>query len=114
MRFEIPSRYRHFRKVVVRYARWDLRRVDLVDPLSGAILSRIYPLDRGGNADGRRASLDPDGDETSDEDDQSGTPSVDSELPPLLKKILQEYSATGMPPAYLPKKPDSQKEGETS
>jgi hypothetical protein len=26
-----------------------------------------------------------------------------SELPPLLKKILQDYSATGMPPAYLPK-----------
>ena len=25
------------------------------------------------------------------------------ELPPLLKQILQEYSATGMPPAYLPK-----------
>ena len=27
------------------------------------------------------------------------------ELPPLLKRILQEYSATGMPPAYLPKTP---------
>ena len=25
------------------------------------------------------------------------------ELPPLLKQILQEYSATGMPPAYLPR-----------
>ena len=25
------------------------------------------------------------------------------ELPPLLERILQEYSATGMPPAYLPK-----------
>ena len=32
VRFEIPGRYRHFRKVSVRYARWDLRRVDLVDP----------------------------------------------------------------------------------
>jgi hypothetical protein len=31
-----------------------------------------------------------------------------SELPPLLKKILQDYSATGMPPAYLPKTPPSQ------
>jgi hypothetical protein len=27
------------------------------------------------------------------------------ELPPLLKRILAEYSATGMPPAYLPKNP---------
>ena len=24
------------------------------------------------------------------------------ELPPLVKRILAEYSATGMPPAYLP------------
>jgi general secretion pathway protein A len=30
------------------------------------------------------------------------------ELPPLLKRILQAYSATGMPPAYLPKTPRSQ------
>ena len=35
------------------------------------------------------------------------------ELPPLLKRILQEYSATGMPPAYLPKTPPSQN-GEAS
>ncbi|HJS95595.1 MAG TPA: DDE-type integrase/transposase/recombinase, partial [Solirubrobacteraceae bacterium] len=31
VRFEIPARYRHFREVAVRYARWDLGRVDLVD-----------------------------------------------------------------------------------
>jgi hypothetical protein len=30
------------------------------------------------------------------------------ELPPLLKRILHEYAATGMPPAYLPKTPASQ------
>jgi hypothetical protein len=30
-------------------------------------------------------------------------PRKDGELPPLLTRILQEYSATGMPPAYLPK-----------
>jgi len=35
------------------------------------------------------------------------------ELPPLLKRILAEYSATGMPPAYLPKLPDPKK-GEES
>jgi len=114
MRWEIPSRYRHFGKVTMRYARWDLRRVDLVDPLSGAILCPIYPLDRSSNADGRRGTLDPNEDQTLDEDGQSGTQPTDSELPPLLKKILEEYSATGMPPAYLPQKPNSKKEGETS
>jgi hypothetical protein len=35
------------------------------------------------------------------------------QLPPLLKKILEDYSATGMPPAYLPKTLPSQN-GETS
>lgn len=53
VRFEIPGRYRHFRKVSVRYARWDLSRVDLVDPRSGTILSPLYPLDRKANADGQ-------------------------------------------------------------
>ena len=28
---------------------------------------------------------------------------VPAELPPLLQQILAEYSATGLPPAYLPK-----------
>jgi hypothetical protein len=105
IRLEIPSRYRHFRDVLVRYARWDLGRVDLIDPHQGTILARIYPLDRSANADAQRAPLDPDKNETPSE--ESGTQRSDTELPPLLKKILEEYSATGMPPAYLPKKPDS-------
>ena len=46
VRFEIPARYRHFREVAVRYARWDLGRVDLVDERSGTILAPIYPLDK--------------------------------------------------------------------
>ena len=28
--------------------------------------------------------------------------SSSGELPPLLKQLLAEYSATGLPPAYLP------------
>jgi putative transposase len=99
VRFEIPARYRHFREVTVRYARWDLGRVDLVDSRSGTVLAPIYPLDRTANADGRRAAIEP---------GSAAMPSperrrVAGELPPLLKSILQEYSATGMPPAYLPK-----------
>ena len=61
VRFEIPARYRHFREVTVRYARWDLGRVDLVDQHSGTILAPIYPLDKTANADGRRALVEPDG-----------------------------------------------------
>lgn len=99
VRFEIPARYRHFREVTVRYARWDLGRVDLVDEHSGAILAPIYPLDRSANADGRRALVEPDGMDAPAADSRR----QDGQLPPLLKSILQEYSATGMPPAYLPK-----------
>ena len=110
MRFEIPGRYRHFREVAVRYARWDLGRVDLVDQHSGAILAPIYPLDKSANADGRRALFEPDcTDVPADDGQRKG-----GELPPLLKRILEEYSATGMPPAYLPKTPPSQNGEEAS
>jgi transposase InsO family protein len=108
-RFEIPARYRHFRDVVLRYARWDLGRIDLVDERSGTILSPIYPLDRTANADGRRSVIEPDASDVPADDGERPR----NELPPLLKRILAEYSATGMPPAYLPKKPHPQK-GEPS
>ena len=115
VRFEIPARFRHFRNVVVRYARWDLRRVDLVDPQSGTILASIYPLDRAANADGRRSAIGLDRGPDDDEPDDglaASTPDdggPDKPLPPLLKRILDEYSASGTPPAYLPKKRDSGK-----
>jgi putative transposase len=110
VRFEIPARYRHFREVFVRYARWDLGRVDLVDERGGTILAPVYPLDRSANADGRRALVEPDGMDAPPEECRRKK----SELPPLLKKILQDYSATGMPPAYLPKTPPSQNGEEAS
>jgi transposase InsO family protein len=107
VRLEIPARYRHFRELTVRYARWDLGRVDLVDPKSGLILAPIYPLDKGANADGRRAVVAPDGRDVPPED----TPCRDGAVPPLLKQILAEYSAVGLPPAYLPKTPRSRTGG---
>jgi putative transposase len=109
VRFEIPGRYRHFREVAVRYARWNLGRVDLVDQHSGAILAPIYPVDKSANADGCRALIEPNGGDMPLDDGRR----KDGQLPPLLKKILEDYSATGMPPAYLPKTPPSQN-GETS
>jgi hypothetical protein len=104
VRFEIPGRYRHFREVAVRYARWNLGRVDLVDPRGGTILAPLYPLDKSANADGRRALFETGGGAVP----ARGGPRKDGELPPLLKRILEEYSATGLPPAYLPKTPNPQ------
>jgi putative transposase len=100
VRFEIPARYRHFREVTVRYARWDLGRIDLIDGRSGTVLAPIYPIDKAANAGGRRAAIEPAGTEVPQPQEPRRTT---GELPPLLKQILQEYSATGMPPAYLPK-----------
>jgi hypothetical protein len=119
VRFEIPARLRHFREVVVRYARWDLRRVDVIDPHRGTILSPIYPLDRTANADGCRRIVEPgrgDDDEPDAGASAASTPDdggPDKPLPPLLKKILDQYSASGTPPAYLPKKPRPKKGNES-
>ncbi len=103
-RFEIPSRYRHLERPVVRYARWDLCAVELVDPHTLALLCPLYPLDKAANADGRRRTLTPGPSQL----DRAPGP-ASTELPPLLRKLLAEYAATGLPPAYLPlPSPDSE------
>jgi transposase InsO family protein len=105
VRFEIPARYRHFQDVVVQYPRWDLGQVDLVDPRERTVLTRLRPLDRTANADGRRAVIASQPGEVPTDD----RPQSRAELPPLLKQILAEYSATGLPPAYLPKNSSTKK-----
>lgn len=96
VRFEIPSRYRHFETVFVRYPSWDLSMAWLVDRKTGIKLSRIYPQDKAKNADGRRRYIGPVTDmPVSEQKPQS--------IPPLLRKIIADYAATGLPPAYLPK-----------
>jgi len=42
----------------VRAASWDLSHVHLADPKNGAILCRLFPLDKHKNAQGKRASRD--------------------------------------------------------
>ncbi len=92
-RFEIPSRYRHLSDIRLRYARWDLSRVDLIDPHSGAILCPVYPIDKVANAQGLRCVLEP--------VSRSPQPPAGG-IAPLLKKMIADYAATGLPPAYLP------------
>jgi hypothetical protein len=67
-------------------------------------LAPIYPLDRQANADGRRPAIPSEPASQTEDSPQPG-----DELPPLLKDILNQYRASGLPPAYLPKKPDPQK-----
>ena len=56
-RFEIPSRYRHIERPQVRYARWDLRAVELIDPHTLISLCPLHPLDKTANASGQRRAL---------------------------------------------------------
>jgi len=93
-RFEIPARYRHLSTVHLRYARWDLTRVDLIDPRSGAVLCPVKPLDKSVNSDGQRRRLTP---VTADL-----SPLPPSGIAPLLRQQIADYAATGLPPAYLP------------
>lgn len=93
-RFELPSRYRHLSEVHLRYARWDLSRVDLVDARSGAILCPVRPLDKAANADAQRRPIEP--------TDTAPRAAPASGIAPLLKQMIADYAATGLPPAYLP------------
>ena len=96
-RFEIPSRYRQLTDLRLRYARWDLTRVDLIDPHSGAIFCPVHPIDKAANAEGIRRVFEP----------ISHSPKPPSRgIAPLLKKMIADYAATGLPPAYLPTPPE--------
>jgi hypothetical protein len=94
-RFEIPSRYRRLDEIHLRYARWDFSRVDLIDARSGQVLCPLRPLDKAANADALRRLVDPATTDTSAMPAAAG-------IAPLLKKMIADYAATGLPPAYLP------------
>jgi hypothetical protein len=96
-RLEIPNRYRHLAQVSVRYARWDLSAVDLIDPRTGQVLCPLYPLDKTANADGRRRVVEP-----APAGIATPVATTGESLPPLLAQYLRDYAATGCPPAYLP------------
>ncbi|NEV65446.1 IS481 family transposase, partial [Thiorhodococcus minor] len=94
IRLEIPARYRALETVHLRYARWDLAHVDLVDPHSGVILAPLHPLDKAANAGEPRRALTPAAPATQ--------PSPPSGMAPLLRALIAEHAATGLPPAFLP------------
>ncbi len=95
-RFEVPSQYRHLTYLNIWYARWDLSRVLMVDPHTKRVLCMLYPQDKSANASGMRRAL-----------EQSEKPPLETTqepgMAPLLKDLIAQYAATGLPPAYLPK-----------
>lgn len=95
-RFEIPVQYRHLAQLCVAYARWDLDNVHLWDERNDLPLSRILPLDRARNADGRRKGV-----PGTARRPVQGAP--DRRTPPLLQQLMDKQAYTGVPPAYLAK-----------
>jgi hypothetical protein len=108
VRFELPSRYRHVEKVTVRYSAWDLSHVYLADGRRGQVLSRLYPQDKQKNADGLRRSKEP----IVGSPESAPAPSS-GEMAPLLRKLIAEYAAMGLPPAYLSKDETNPREEKT-
>ena len=96
-RFEVPSQYRSLEILHIRYARWDLGSVKLVCPHTNTLLSMIYPQDKSENASGQRRTFINIGEQEPNED------LVSTGIAPLLKELMAEYAATGLPPSYLPK-----------
>lgn len=95
VRFELPSAYRTLETVRVRVARWDLSSVDLVDARTGKHLAVLLPLDKAKNADRARRPLQSVASEPASQ--------RASGIAPHLRRLIAEYAATGLPPAYLPK-----------
>jgi putative transposase len=93
-RFEIPSHLRHLRQVQIRYARWDHRHVWLMDERAEVVLQRLYPLDRARNAEGVRRPL-----QTLLPETLAAEPAG---LAPLIRRLIADYAASGLPPAYIP------------
>jgi putative transposase len=95
VRYEVPQAYRTLNELRVRVARWDLSSIALVDPRGGQHLAMLLPLDKTKNAERRRRAIQ--GAPRADAEDAGAT----SGIAPLLKKLMAEYAATGLPPAYL-------------
>jgi len=105
-RFEVPDRYRHLTQLEVRYAGWDLSHVHLVDERSGNVLCRLFPQDKAHNASGLRRTRHP--------DTKEPPAHADTDIPPLLKRLMKDQSDSGLPPAYLPKDERPKDEGDAS
>jgi transposase InsO family protein len=101
-RFEVPSRFRHIQRLRLRYARFDLSSVELLDPHTEQPVAVLYPLDKNRNAERGRRALEP----VNTLDTPPALAANRAGIAPLLDKLMAEYAATGVPPAYLPFDPE--------
>ncbi len=98
IRFEIPSQYRHIKKIPLRYKKWNLNEVYIADPTTETIITKIYPLNKVANANGKRALLSP-----LKPIEPSILDKTTAKLPPLLTKLIDQYVSETGTPAYIKK-----------
>jgi transposase InsO family protein len=102
VRFEVPARFAHLPRLTIRYARWDLASVLVCDRRTGEVMGTLSPIDKARNAEAvRRPRSAPGG----------APPSPATGVAPLLQALLDDYRASGLPPAYHPT-PDTPPEKE--
>lgn len=106
IRFEIPSCYRHIDRFWIGYQSWDLSKAYLLDQKTGDVFRTIFPQDKTKNSSGLRRALTP----CFCEPIQFELESNNDPLPPLLRKMLKDYSQYGLPPAYISKEKDENHE----
>jgi len=94
VRYEVPSRFRHMHTLNLRYQTWDLSRAYIVDEKTGDLLALITPEDKHKNASGKRRCLEP--------VETTACRPPEDPVPPLLKQLLKDFSATGLPAGYIP------------
>jgi putative transposase len=96
VRYEVPNRYRHLRRLTVRAASWDRRVAYLVEARTDTVLCRLYPVDLAANASGQRRRNEP------IDPAAVPAPALSGTMAPLLEQLVADYAATGLPAAYLP------------
>ncbi|MCD6388088.1 MAG: hypothetical protein J7L69_01665 [Desulfobulbaceae bacterium] len=62
----------------------------------------MYPLDKVKNSEGIRRTLTPTAEDLLEPDNNADP------FPPLLRNLLEDYAATGIPPAYIPMEEDNE------
>ncbi len=84
--------------------------VELIDPHTEQPVATLYPLDKHRNAEQQRRALEPLAETaptaSSVPQHKSGNAGA---IAPLLRHLIAEYAATGLPPAYLPFNPEEPK-----
>jgi len=98
VRFELPQRFSHMKTITLRFPGWNKGRMMVVDPKTGGPLAQLFPQDKAKNAAGMRKTI-----ENQENEETKNAPGQKKAPPALLQKWMKEYSAKGLPAAFMPK-----------